>query len=44
MLIHNSFKGTVSPDTVFYFRVSKFKSVLLVKPLIVFNLVYFVVL
>jgi hypothetical protein len=37
-------KGTVSPDIVFYFRVYKFKSVLLVRPLMVFRFVYFVVL
>jgi hypothetical protein len=37
-------KGTVSPDIVFYFKVYKLKSVLLVRPLIVFKLVYFVVL
>ncbi len=29
-------KGTVSPDIVFYFRVYKFKSVLIVRPLMVF--------
>ncbi len=38
------FKGTVSPDIVFYFRVHKFKSVLSVRPLMVFKVVYFVVL
>ncbi len=38
------FKGTVSPDIVFYFRVYKFKSVLLVRPLMVFKSVYFLVL
>ncbi len=37
-------KDTVSPDIVFYFRVYKFKSVLYVRPLIVFKFVYFVVL
>jgi hypothetical protein len=37
-------KGTVSPDIVFYFRVFKFKSLLLVRPLMVFKFVYFVVL
>jgi hypothetical protein len=37
-------KGTVSPDIVFYFRVYKFKSVLFVRPLMVFKFVYFVVL
>jgi hypothetical protein len=37
-------KGTVSPDNVFNFKVYKFKSVLLVRPLMVFKLVYFVVL
>jgi hypothetical protein len=37
-------KGTVSPDIVFYFRVHKFKSVLSVRPLMVFKVVYFVVL
>ncbi len=39
-----SFKGTVSPDIVFYFRVYKFKVVLLVRLLMVFKFVYFVVL
>jgi hypothetical protein len=33
-------KGTVSPDIIFYFRVYKFKSVLLVRPLMVFKFVY----
>jgi hypothetical protein len=37
-------KGTVSPDIVFYFRVYKFKPVLLVRPLMIFKFVYFVVL
>jgi hypothetical protein len=37
-------KGTVSPDIAFNFRVYKFKSVLLVRPLMVFRFVYFVVL
>jgi hypothetical protein len=37
-------KGTVSPDIVFYFKVYKFKSVLLVRLLMVFKFVYFVVL
>ncbi len=37
-------KGTVSPDIVFYFKVYQFKSVLLVRPLMVLKLVYFVVL
>ncbi len=37
-------KGTVSPDIVFYFRVHKFKSVLSVRPLMVFKVIYFVVL
>jgi hypothetical protein len=36
------FKGTLSPDIVFYFKVYKFKSVLLVWPLIVFKFFYFV--
>jgi hypothetical protein len=35
-------KGTVSPEFVFYFRVYKFKSVLLVRPHMVFKSVYFV--
>ncbi len=39
-----SFKGTVSPEIVFYFRVYKSKSVLLVRLLLVFKFVYFVVL
>jgi hypothetical protein len=37
-------KGTVSPDIVFYFQIYKFKSLLLVRPLMVFKFVYFVVL
>jgi hypothetical protein len=37
-------KGTISPDIVFYFKIYKFKSVLLVRPLMVFKFVYFVVL
>jgi hypothetical protein len=37
-------KGTVSPNIVFYFRVYKFKSVLLIRLLMVFKFVYFVVL
>jgi hypothetical protein len=36
------FKGTLSPDIVFYFIVYKFKSVLLVRLLMVFKFVYFV--
>ncbi len=44
MLNKHVFKGTVSPDIVFYFRVYKFKSVLLVRPLMVLKLVYFMVL
>jgi hypothetical protein len=36
--IRRPFKGTVSPAIVFYFRVYKFKSVLLVRPLMVLNL------
>jgi hypothetical protein len=35
------FKGTVSQDIVFYFRVYTFKSVLLVRPLMVFNFFLF---
>jgi hypothetical protein len=31
-------KGTVSPDIVLYFRVYEFKSVISVRPLMVFNL------
>jgi hypothetical protein len=38
------FKGTVSPDIEFNFRVYKFKSVLLVRSLMVFKFVYFVIL
>ncbi len=37
-------KGTVLPDIVFYFRVYKLKSVTLVRPLMVFKFVHFVVL
>ncbi len=37
------FEGTVSPDIVFYFRVYKLKSVLLVRPLLVFTFFYYVV-
>ncbi len=37
-------KGTVSSDIVFYFEVYKYKSVLLVRPLMVFKFVNFVVL
>jgi hypothetical protein len=36
-------KGIVSPDIAFYPRVYKFQSVLFVRPLIVFKLIYFVV-
>jgi hypothetical protein len=36
-------KGTVSPDIVFYFRAYKIKLVLLVRPLMVFEFVYFVI-
>ncbi len=36
--------GTVSPNIVFNFRVYKFKTVLSVRPLMVFKFVYFVVL
>jgi hypothetical protein len=39
----NVIKGTVSPDIVFYLRVYEFKSVLLVRPLMVFKFVYLVV-
>ncbi len=42
--LQKKIKGTVSPDIVFYFEVYKFKSVLLVRPLMVFKFVYFVVL
>jgi hypothetical protein len=37
-------KGTVSPDIAFYFRVYKFKTVLSVRPLMVFKFLYFIVL
>ncbi len=37
-------KGTVSPDIAFYFRFCKIKSVLSVRPLVVFNFYYFLVL
>jgi hypothetical protein len=37
-------KGTVSRDIAFYFKVNKFKSILSVRPLMVFKLIYFVVL
>jgi hypothetical protein len=37
------FYGTVSQDIAFYFRVSKFKSVLSIRPLMVFLLIYFIV-
>jgi hypothetical protein len=40
----NNVKGKVSQDIVFYFRVYKFKSVLLLRPLMVFKFVYFLVL
>jgi hypothetical protein len=38
------FKGTVSSDIAFYFRVYKFDTVFSVRPLMVFKFVYFVVL
>jgi hypothetical protein len=44
MIVYWTFKGTVSPDIAFYFRVYKFKSVLSVRPLMIFKFVYFVVL
>jgi hypothetical protein len=37
-------KDTVSRDIAFYFKVYKFKSVLYVRPLMVFKSIYFVVL
>jgi hypothetical protein len=37
----NLFKGEVSPDIAFYFRVYKFKSVLSVRPLMVIKFIYF---
>jgi hypothetical protein len=42
--LQEDIKGTVSPDIEFYFRVYKFKTVLSVRPLMVFEFVYFVVL
>ncbi len=42
--IIQTLKGTVLPDIAFHFRVYKFKSVLSVRPLMVFKFVYFVVL
>jgi hypothetical protein len=46
LLVYLSFllTGTVLPDIAFYFIVYKFKSVLSVRPLLFFKLVYFVVL
>jgi hypothetical protein len=40
----NPFKGTVSLDIAFYFRVYKLKSVLSVRPIMAYKFVYFVVL
>jgi hypothetical protein len=37
-------KGTVPPDIAFYFRFCKIKSILSVRPLMVFNFCYFLVL
>ncbi len=37
-------KGTVSPGIAFYFRFCKIKSLFSVRPLIVFNFCYFLVL
>jgi hypothetical protein len=44
MSCKSAFKGRVSPDIVFYFKVYKSKSVLSVRPLMVFQFVYFVIL
>jgi hypothetical protein len=38
-IFHHFFKGTVSQDIAFYFRVYKFKSVLSVRPLMVFKFI-----
>ncbi len=42
--LQEDIKGTVSPDIAFYFRVYEFKTVLSVRPLMVFEFVCFVVL
>jgi hypothetical protein len=44
VVLEKLFKGTVSPDIGFYFRVYTLKSVLSVRPLMAYKLVYFLVL